>query len=162
MAGLPERTRIHQNHHLDGTRWEAYRPREGDIVIATSYKAGTTWTQGIVANLLFPDQRFPAPPWQMSPWLDHRLRPLEDVVSGLEAQRHRRFIKTHLSLDGLPYYPQVSYIFVSRDGRDVFMSLWNHYRNYTDEFRVRVGVHQPPRLSLRRAANSLGGSGLAM
>ena len=57
MAGLPERTRSYQNHHLDGTRWEACRPREGDIVIATSYRAGTTWTQGIVANLLFPDQR---------------------------------------------------------------------------------------------------------
>jgi len=54
MAGLPERTRSYQNHHLDGTRWEACRPREGDIVIATSCRAGTTWTQGIVANLLFP------------------------------------------------------------------------------------------------------------
>jgi aryl sulfotransferase len=28
----------------------------------------------------------------------------------LEAQEHRRFIKTHLPLDGLPYFPQVKYI----------------------------------------------------
>ncbi len=138
MIGLPERTKTYQNHHLDGTRWDAYRPRDGDIVIATSYKAGTTWTQGIVANLLFPDQAFPQPPWQMSHWLDMRVMPLEDVIAALEAQSHRRFIKTHLALDGLLYYPQLRYIFVSRDGRDVFMSLWNHYRDYTDETYSRL------------------------
>ena len=43
-------------------------------------------------------------------------------------------MKTHLPLDGLPYYPQVKYVVVSRDARDVFMSLWNHYSNYTDHF----------------------------
>jgi aryl sulfotransferase len=102
-------------------------------VIATSYKAGTTWTQAIVANLLFPEQSFPAPPWQLSPWLDLRILPLDEVIAGLEAQANRRFIKTHLALDGLPYFPEAKYIFVSRDGRDVFMSLWNHYANYTDE-----------------------------
>ncbi len=133
MSALPECTRLYQNHHLDSSRWHAFRPRGDDIVIATSYKAGTTWTQAIVANLLFADQDFPAPPWQMSPWLDMRAAPLDDLIAMLEAQRHRRFIKTHLALDGLLYYPQVKYIFVARDGRDVFMSLWNHYSNYTDE-----------------------------
>jgi len=57
MAGIAGKDQKLSNHHLDGTRWEACRPREGDIVIATSYRAGTTWTQGIVANLLFPAQR---------------------------------------------------------------------------------------------------------
>lgn len=132
MPTLPERTRTYQNHHLDSTRWDAFTPRANDIVIATSYKAGTTWTQAIVANILFPDQSFPAPVWQMSPWLDMRLHQPDDLLAMLESQPHRRFIKTHLPLDGLRYLPELKYIFVSRDGRDVFMSLWNHYTNYTD------------------------------
>jgi aryl sulfotransferase len=52
-------------------------------------------------------------------------------MAELEAQQHRRYIKTHLALDGLPFYPQVNYIVVGRDIRDVFMSMWNHYSNYT-------------------------------
>lgn len=137
MARLPERTRTYRNHHLDSTRWDAFRPQRGDIVIPTSYKAGTTWTQAIVANLLFPDQSFPAPPWQLSPWLDYRVPPLEEVIAKLEARRHRRFVKTHLPLDGLRYFEELRYVFVSRDGRDVAMSLWNHYCNYTDDAFAR-------------------------
>ena len=50
----------------------------------------------------------------------------------IEAQRHRRFLKSHLPLDGLPYHANVKYLIVARDPRDVFMSLLNHYGNYTD------------------------------
>ena len=50
----------------------------------------------------------------------------------LEAQRHRRFIKSHLAADGLRFFPQAKYIVVGRDTRDVFMSLFNHYSAYTD------------------------------
>ena len=68
---------------------------------------------------------------EISPWLDMRVRPIDDVIGQLEGQTHRRSIKTHLPLDGLPYFPEVRYIVVGRDARDVFMSLWNHYSNYT-------------------------------
>lgn len=148
---LPERTRIYRNHHLDCTRWDRFRPRKGDVVIATPYKSGTTWTQAILANLLFPDQAFPAPVWQLSPWLERRGPPIDQVVAMLDSQRHRRFIKTHLALDGLPYFGEVSYVFLSRDGRDAALSLWNHYSNYTDDSRAalnaipgRVGDPLPP------------------
>lgn len=129
----PKRTRVYQCHHFDSTRWDHYHPRDDDIIIATSYKAGTTWTQGIVANLLFPDGEFPAPPSVMSPWIDMRYVPLELFLSGIEAQQHRRFLKTHLPLDGMRYEPSLKYVYVSRDGRDVFMSLWNHYANTKEE-----------------------------
>jgi len=33
----------------------------------------------------------------------------------------------------LPYDQNIKYIYVARDGRDVFMSLWNHYNNMTDD-----------------------------
>ena len=43
---LPVMNRVYQNHHLDSTRWDLYKPRPDDIIITTAYKAGTTWTQG--------------------------------------------------------------------------------------------------------------------
>ena len=134
-TGLPELTRVYQNHHLDSTRWERFRPRGDDIVVATPYKSGTTWMQTIVRRLLFGEREAEMPSLgELSPWMDRRLSPLDDVISDLETQEHRRSVKTHLPLDGLPYHPQVKYVVVSRDARDVFMSLWNHYRNYTDHF----------------------------
>jgi aryl sulfotransferase len=133
MPNLPERTRVYQCHHFDSTRWDYFEPRNDDIIIATSYKAGTTWAQAIVAHLLFPDGDLPAGPAEMSPWLDMRTLPLEVVLNGLRAQKQRRFIKTHLPLDGVPYDERLKYLYVARDARDVFMSLWNHYTNMTDE-----------------------------
>ena len=59
-------------------------------------------------------------------------------MARLEAQAHRRFIKSHLPLDALPYFPQVRYIVVVRDPRDVFMSFWNHYSAMTDALLRRT------------------------
>ena len=151
MLNLPRRNHVYQNHHFDSTRWDYFQPRDDDIVIATSYKAGTTWTQAIVAHLLFPHGNFPAPPAQMSPWLDMRIVPLEVVLNNLKAQQHRRFIKTHLPLDGMVYSEKIKYLYVARDARDVFMSLWNHYAKMKEEVFIlfnmlpgRVGDALPP------------------
>jgi aryl sulfotransferase len=133
---LPQVIHTYQNHTLDNTRWQQYQPRPDDIVISTSIKSGTTWTQEIVRQLIFLGQETPERDatglWQISPWLDQRGRPLDEVITMLEAQQHRRFIKSHLALDGLPYFPQVNYIVVGRDARDVAMSLWNHYAGFID------------------------------
>jgi hypothetical protein len=58
--------------------------------------------------------------------MDMRIRPIEQVHAQLGAQRHRRFIKTHTPLDGLPVHDGVTYIAVGRDPRDVAVSL--HYQ----------------------------------
>ena len=151
MQDLPQRTRVYQCHHFDSARWDYFEPREDDIIIATSYKAGTTWTQAIVAHLLFPGGNLPAGPAEMSPWLDMRIVPLELALNGLRAQEHRRFVKTHLPLDGMRYEKQLKYLYVARDARDVFMSLWNHYTNMSDDTMTlmnlllgRVGDEFPP------------------
>jgi aryl sulfotransferase len=149
-AALPRRTRVYQNHHFDSTRWDYLASRPDDVVIATSYKAGTTWTQSIVGHLIFQSE-LPGPLAELSPWLDMRLFPLELVLNGLAAQKHRRFIKTHLPLDALPWDPHRKFLYVARDGRDVFMSFWNHYSNFNDEalqlfnsIPGRVGEELPP------------------
>ena len=132
--GLPVRRYEYVNHHiLDSNRWNQFTHRPGDIIISTSYKAGTTWMQTIVANLVFQDGAMPQPVLLMSPWLDMRHRPLDAALVNLDGQTHRRFIKSHLPLDALPYYPAARYIIVGRDPRDVFMSLLAHHGNYTAE-----------------------------
>jgi aryl sulfotransferase len=130
----PVVTRTYENHHLDSPRWDRFETRPGDIVITTAYKSGTTWMQNIVANLVFQDGDIPGPVMEISPWVDMRVIPFEGIMQRTAAQQHRRFLKTHLPLDGYPYRPDVSYIYVGRDLRDVFMSLWNHYRNHTPAF----------------------------
>ncbi len=138
----PEVRHIYQNHFLDSTRWQAFAPHPGDIVIATPYKSGTTWMQIIVMHLIFQDlQARPIP--ELSPWLDLRFSPVADVLKKIDGQEHRRFIKTHLPLDGLPYYEQVKYIVVGRDARDVFMSMWNHYGVFTDEDYEKANANSP-------------------
>lgn len=152
---LPQVIHTYQNHTLDSTRWQHYRPRPDDIVIATAYKSGTTWVQEIVRQLLFCGKEVPqvndVALEEISLWLDARWAPLDAVISKLEGQRHRRFIKSHLPLDGLPFFPQVKYIVVGRDTRDVAMSLWNFYSEFTDALYDvlnntpgRVGEPFPP------------------
>lgn len=132
--GFPALRHTYDRHHfLAGSRWLRYRPRADDIIVSTSYKAGTTWVQTIIANLLFQTGAFPAPIGVMSPWLEMRLRSADQDFAQLESQTHRRSIKTHLPLDGIPYHAAVKYVIVARDGRDVFMSMLNHHSNYTPQ-----------------------------
>jgi aryl sulfotransferase len=133
MTALPTLTHEYRNHHLDSTRWRIFEPRQGDVVVTTSYKSGTTWMQEILHFLIFRGAPDAPPAVLSSPWIDARFRePLEVVKTALDGMEHRRFVKSHLPLDGLPYHPEVRYVVVGRDPRDVFMSLWNHYGNYTD------------------------------
>lgn len=107
----------------DSARWDGFGFRPGDIVISAPSKSGTTWTQMMCALLVFQSADLPAPLTTLSPWLDMRVRPVGEVVARLEAQRHRRFIKTHTPLDGLPYDERVTYLAVGRDPRDAALSL---------------------------------------
>lgn len=130
---LPTVTRKYQNHHLDSTRWEVYTPRKDDIVVTTSYKSGTTWMQGILMEMLHADVS-KEDRKGMLPWLDSRFHDGDKTAlkQKLDDMPDRRVLKSHLPLDGLPYYAQVKYIIVCRDARDVFMSFYNHYVSYTD------------------------------
>jgi len=129
----PERTHEYRNHHLDSRRWDRFVPRDDDIFVTTAYKAGTTWTQRILAALILGPEPLRVDLNSISPWIDARfMGPVEPLLESLEAQRHRRFIKSHLAADGLRFFPSAKYLVVGRDTRDVFMSLFNHYSAYTD------------------------------
>ena len=113
----------------DSARWEGFVFRPGDIVISTPPKCGTTWMQRLVALLVFDGPALPAPMARVSPWLDMQLASTADVFAILDAQTHRRFIKTHTPLDGLPFDESVTYICVGRDPRDVAVSSRHHMQN---------------------------------
>ncbi len=133
MTGIPTVKRHYQNVFIESERWNALAPREDDIIISTSYKAGTTWVQGICGALVFQSSDPPGTLDDLSPWLDALFEPVEDVVARLDAIPHRRYLKTHLPLDAIPYRPSTKYIYVGRDGRDVWMSAWNHWNNLRPE-----------------------------
>lgn len=117
------------NFVWNSERWMGFAFRDGDIVISTPPKCGTTWMQMQCAVLLFRTPDLPAPLSRLSPWLDMNTRPLDEVLADLEAQTHRRFIKTHTPLGGVPWDERVTYVHVGRDPRDVALSWDNHMSN---------------------------------
>lgn len=117
----------------DSDRWNEFEFREGDIVISSPMKAGTTWTQMICALLIFQTPELPAPLGVLSPWLDMQTRPIADVVADLDGQTHRRFIKTHTPLDCLPIPGGVTVIGVGRHPLDLARSAARHSANISFE-----------------------------
>ncbi len=148
----PKKTRELHNHHFDSTIWNDFKFRDDDIVISTYAKAGTTWMQQIVSQLLF-DGAKDLEVAEMSPWVDLRVPPKEVKLPMLEALEHRRFIKTHLPVDALVFSPKAKYIYIGRDGRDVVWSMYNHHANANEVWygalndtpgRVGPPIEPPP------------------
>jgi aryl sulfotransferase len=114
---------------VDSERWERFSFRADDIVISTPAKCGTTWMQTIVGMLVLDRVDLGAPITTISPWLDMLIYAEDEVFRLLEDQRHRRFIKTHTPLDGIPRRPSVTYITMVRHPLDVALSYRDHDQN---------------------------------
>lgn len=141
-------TRRHYKSFIqDSARWDALVLRDDDIVIDTPAKSGTTWMQ-MCCLVLIHGPELPQPLSRLAPWLDQVLAPLDELVARLEAQDHRRVIKSHTPLDGLPLDDRVTYIGVGRDPRDTILSMANHLANMDFEaaarLRVAAGVTEAP------------------
>jgi hypothetical protein len=126
----------YQSADEDSSRWWDFEFRDGDIVVSTRSKSGTTWVQMICALLVFQTLDLPAPLAQLSPWMDWLVEPRDRVHARLGAQRHRRLIKTHTPLDGVPLDPRVTYIVVARHPLDMAVSLY-HQGDNLDRARLR-------------------------
>ena len=77
---------------------------------------------------------------EISPWLDMLIRTDDEVFGLLDGQSHRRFMKTHTPLDGIPRHPSVTYIAVIRHPLDVALSDADHFRN-----QARRAARRAPR-----------------
>jgi aryl sulfotransferase len=119
------------NALMDSNRWNGFEFRDGDIVIGTWAKSGTTWAQQIVSQLIFNGAEG-IPAADVAPWVDMRGIPFDEMMAQLEAQTHRRFLKTHLPADSVPLSPKAKYLYIGRDGRDVYFSWHNHLMMMAD------------------------------
>lgn len=143
---VKDNLRIYRGVISDSERWHRFKFRSDDIIITTPSKCGTTWMQSIVGTLVFGDPHHfnDSPVASISLWLDAKLRSEAEAFAILEAQTHRRFLKTHCPLDGIPRsVPGVTYIAVIRHPLDVALSDYDHStnqcRNRTNELLERSG-----------------------
>lgn len=134
---MTELTR-YRNVVYDSVRWTDFAFRDDDIVISTPPKCGTTWMQNLCAMLVLDAVEFDRPLAEISPWLDMQTTTLPAMLGLLESQEHRRIIKTHTPLDGVPADDRVTYIGVGRDPRDVALSFEHHLANL--DFDVFMAV----------------------
>ena len=120
--------RRYESYICDSARWDGFEHRAGDIVVTTPPKCGTTWMQ-MCCLVLVHGPVLPEPLSVLAPWLDQTVAQESDVRAHFAAQRHRRVIKTHTPLDGLPLSDLATYVCVGRDPRDVAFSSADHFRN---------------------------------
>src|SRR5437016_2584439 len=120
---MPDVVHRYVSDEEDSGRWEGFPFRDGDIVVSTRSRSGTTWMQMICALLVFGTPELPERLGRLSPWFDHLVEPRDEVLARLHAQQHRRVIKTHTPLDGIPLDPRAGYIVVGRHPLDMAVSL---------------------------------------
>ncbi len=140
--GLATLTRA--EYALKASCWADFPLRQGDIVISTPVKCGTTWTQMICALLIFQDANLPAALKKLSPWFEATRPDWRKVVNSLAVQKHRRFIKTHLPLNELPIDPRVTYIVTARHLLDAVLSYYNHQMKTADQEHAVLKANKMP------------------
>jgi aryl sulfotransferase len=109
---------------------------EGDIVIADPFKAGTTWTQRTVEQILNNGEETGERLSDKSPWLDSSWGDHAGMIAKLKEQAdkgNRRVMKSHLPADCVPIQDDVFYIFVGRNGKDLACSFHNYLHNFNSE-----------------------------
>jgi hypothetical protein len=94
--------------------------------------------QTIVGMLLLDRVELGAPISAISPWLDMLIHSDEEVFGILDRQEHRRFIKSHAPLDGIPLHGTMTYIAVIRHPLDVALSDRDHRGNMRAEHALEL------------------------
>jgi aryl sulfotransferase len=129
----PEKEGEFVNIVADSRRWNGFVFRDGDVVVATYGKSGTTLTQHILAQILFgPDPALYGAAEHVSPWVDFRHSPRNREIA--DALTGRRILKTHLARQHLPISPKARYVVVCRDLRDVAWSYHHHLNGLRPDF----------------------------
>lgn len=113
----------------DNRRWDMVKLRPDDVIVVTPPKSGTTWMQTIVALLLSGDPEVETELSVKMPWVDIRVREMSEVSARLDAMTHRRSMKSHTPMDGLPLDDHAQYICVFRHPLDAHFSFRKHARN---------------------------------
>ncbi|SHI06361.1 sulfotransferase domain-containing protein [Marivita hallyeonensis] len=113
----------------DNRRWDSVDIRPDDVIVVTPPKCGTTWMQTIVALLFSGDPEVETELSVKMPWVDIRVREMSEVAARLDAMTHRRSMKSHTPMDGLPLHDEAQYLCVFRHPLDAHFSYRKHVRN---------------------------------
>jgi aryl sulfotransferase len=113
----------------DNRRWDQFNARPDDVYVVTPPKCGTTWMQTIVALLLSGDPDVETELSMKMPWIDIRIREMDEVAARLDAMPHRRSVKSHTPMDGVPHREDGQFLLVYRHPLDAHFSFRKHVRN---------------------------------
>ena len=113
----------------DNRRWDMVNIRPDDVFVVTPPKCGTTWMQTIVALLFSGDPEIETDLSIKMPWVDIRFREMPEVAERLGAMTHRRSMKSHTPMDGLPLDDHAQYLCVFRHPLDAHFSFRKHAQN---------------------------------
>ena len=113
----------------------------GDIVVADPFKAGTTWTQRILQQILDNGEEREKGLSDTSPWLDSSFGDHAAMLRVLGQQRvagKRRVMKSHLPADAVPVGAAARYLFVGRNGKDLGVSFHNYLHQFSAETMATI------------------------
>jgi len=117
----------------------------GDVVVVDPFKAGTTWTQRIIQQILDNGEEPAAGLSESSPWIDSSWGEHAAMLRLLREQREhaqKRVIKSHLPADAVPIDPRARYIFVGRNGKDIGISFHNYLAHFSADTMAAINrVH---------------------
>lgn len=119
VQGTLSRLRWYRLRHL------MFKPRPGDIYIATAPKAGTTWVQQIVYQLVTEGRGEFDHIYQVAPYLEV-LGERREAEHLLESLPSPRILKTHLRHELLRPPPDSRILYVTRDASDSLLSFFHH------------------------------------
>lgn len=150
VRGIPE------NPTFDVAKFEDiidnFETKDGDVFIATFVKAGTTWTQQIIHQLLrkgepggFYGETIPWLEAVSSEFLNPREAPTW-TLDRINATPGPRYFKTHATVSHLPRgKANIKVIYVARNPKDSVVSLYHHAKSkpefgYTGDFDTFVHI----------------------
>lgn len=144
---------VPQNPLFDVAAFEklisSFKSRESDVFVCSFVKAGTTWTQQIVTNLL--DGGCSSRKYgQAVPWLEAlcatAVLPEREApgwsLSSVDAAPSPRYFKSHAMVEDLPGGAKVpKVIVVARNPKDTAVSLYHHAKN-KPEFETKASFDE--------------------
>jgi aryl sulfotransferase len=138
-------SRVVRDYLSSSVVWKDFLDQGGfaptDIVVADPFKAGTTWTQRILQQILDDGEEPAAGLSETSPWLDSSWGDHAGMLAALRAQREqgrRRVIKTHVPAYAVPIDPRARYVFVGRNGKDIGISFHNYLGHFSAETMAEI------------------------
>ena len=114
--------------------FDSYRPTAHDVFVCAYAKSGTTWMLQIAVQIAHRGRASFANLHDLVAWPDApgKIFPivaLEDEAPRVHCPTGMRVIKTHLSMQRVPYGPDARYVCVIRDPKDVLVSSYHFVRS---------------------------------